>query len=486
MKCHKIIDKNQSKSNKKRSKVFNNRILGFHIINDLIIFVSRVAQVVTPEMLLEQVLGGIRDGSFSNKMKSIPMERLVNHIKDYYKKYIENPSDIENLHFAKAFSNLIYLLDPDYRNESFDNVLNAVEHSWLEYLPKSIRAARPMRSIPGEVIERFAIPIAKPADEATEVIQLPSGQPITPPEDVEFNEDDLKKAKYNYKIAELCFVMHDYPTTKQYLADVLNTQYMNVDAKALQVQNSILWSEEQMKENDFKTALDTLEKVTIVSSDPGTAELVTDKIKEATVLHKITMLEDKCPLNERSVGEYLRLKIGYKKFLRLTYFIFGNVEFHQRMEEIRVFPKKMIYPLLKHEPTPQSEDLIVKRHELHDKLIRDLYEWFWNLDIVKHYLVHEIRDELTDRFGEYGSGPVIYFRYISKGQYANIIISKAVELVSQGDVQEAKKILFETFEFTGSKKIKGYLDFLRQHEKARKATIRKKVIAKKKKTKKRK
>ena len=80
------------------------------------------------------------------------------------------------------------------------------------------------------------------------------------------------------------------------------------------------------------------------------------------------------------------------------------MEFHQRMEEIRVFPKKMIYPLLKHEPTQQSEDLIVKRHELHDKLIRDLYEWFWNLDIVKHYLVHKIRDELTDRFGEYGYG----------------------------------------------------------------------------------
>ena len=61
-----------------------------------------------------------------------------------------------------------------------------------------------------------------------------------------------------------------------------------------------------------------------------------------------------------------------------------------------------------------------------------------------------------------------------------------MELVSQGDVQEAKKILFETYEFTGSKKIKGYLDFLRQHEKARKATIRQKVIAKKKKTKKKK
>ena len=486
MKDHFNIDNNQSKSNKKRCVGSVNTTFGFHIFNELIVFVSRVAQVVTPEMLLEQVLGGIRDGSYSKKMKSIPMERLVNHVKDYYKKFIENPNDIENLHFAKAFSNLIYLLDPDYRNESFDNVLNAVEHSWLEYIPKSIRAARPMRSIPGEVIERFAIPIAKPADEAEEIIQLPSGHPITPPAEVEFNEEDLKKAKYDYKIAELCFVMHDYATTKQYLSEVLNTQYMNVDANGLLVQNSILWSEELMKKNDFKTALDILEEVTSVSQDPSTTELIADKIKEATVLHKITMLEDKCPLNERSVGEYLRLKIGYKKFLRLTYFIFGNVEFHQRMEEIRVFPKKMIYPLLKREPTPQSEDLIVKRHELHDKLIRNLYEWFWNLDIVKHYLSQEIRDELTERFGEYGSGPVIYLRYISKGQYANIIISKAVELVSQGDVQEAKKILFETYEFTGSKKIKGYLDFLRQHEKARKATIRKKIIAKKKKTKKKK
>ena len=449
-----------------------------HLINDLIVFATRIAQPVTPEMLLQQVLFGIRDGTFSEKMKGIPIERLVDYVQDYFNKFRQNHADSESLKFAKAFANLIYLLDPDYKSESFNNIFNAVTHAWLEFIPKSIKAARPIRSIPGAVIERLSIPMAKPAKKE-DGVQLPTAKPIQPHEEIEFNEQDLKNAKYKYRIAELCFVMRDYPIAYQYLKDVLSTPYMNVDSNNLLVQNAILWSENSMQENDFNMALEILEDVNLSDKDKGTIELFNDKIKEATVLHKITILEEKCPLNEHSVGEFLRKRIGYKNFLRLTYFIFGNIEFHQRLEEIRIFPKKMIYPLLKHEPTPENEELIVKRHEMHDKLIRELYTWFWDLDIVNHYLSPEIKEELTDKFGEFGSGPVIYFRYISKGQYANIIISKAVEYVGQGDIQEAKKVLYETYEFTGSRKIKGYLDFLRQHEKAKKST--KPKIKKKKK-----
>ena len=461
------------------------RSIRIHLLNNLMTFESRVAQPVTPEMLLQQVLGGIRDGSYSQKIKGIPIKRLVNHIQDYYNKFKQNSEDSENLKFAKAFANLIYLLDPDYKNPEFDIVLDAVTHSWLEFIPKSIKAARPIRSIPGEVIERLAIPLAKPAEKTDSVIQLPATQTAAKPVEEKFNVEDLKKAKYVYKTAEFCFVMRDYITTQKSLFDVLSTPYMNVDANNLLVQNSILWSEDIMQKDEFNEALTILSQTNVAGMDSSTADLINDKIKEATVLHKITILEDKCPLNEHSVGKFLRKRIGYKKFLRLTYFIFGNIEFHQRLEEMRVFPKKMIYPLLKREPTPETEEAIVKRHEMHEGLIRELYDWFWNLDIVKHYLSTEIKNDLTEKFGEYGSGPVIYFRYISKGQYANIIISKSVELVGQGDIQEAKKELYQTYELTGSKKIKGYLDFLRQHEKAKK-TAKKKAKAKKKKKKKKK
>jgi len=136
----------------------------------------------------------------------------------------------------------------------------------------------------------------------------------------------------------------------------------------------------------------------------------------------------------------------------------------------------MIYPLLEREPTQKTEDLIVQRHEKHDQLIRGLYDWFWSLDAVKYYLPENIKSELTVKFGEYGSGPVIYFRYISKGQYANIIISKSIELAGLGKIQEAKKELYQTFELTGSKKIKSYLDFLRRHEKGRRAKKTKIII----------
>jgi len=442
--------------------------------------VSRVAQVVTPEMLLQQVLTGIRDGTFSQRIKGIPIERLIDHIQIYYNKFKQNPRNTEDLKFAKAFANLTYLLDPESKIKNFDNVLDAVTHAWLEYIPKSIKAAKPIRAIPGEVMERLAIPVAKPAKTTEEVIPLPTTQPVPKPIEEDFNPEKLRDAKYKYKIAEFCFVMRDYSTTQQYLMQVLSTPYMNVDANNLFIQNSILWSEEIMQQNQFKDALEILEQTNLVGMDSSTAELINDKIKEATVLHKITILEEKCPLNEHSVGMYLRTRIGYKKFLKLTYFIFGNIEFHQRLEEIRVFPKKMIYPLLKRDPTPENEELIVERHEMHDKLIRELYEWFWTLEIVNHYLSPEIKNELTNKYGEFGSGPVIYFRYISKGQYANIIISKAVELVSQGDIQNAKKVLYETYELTGSKKIQGYLEFLRQHDKARKSTKYKMIKRKRK------
>jgi hypothetical protein len=477
-KKHAITRKQKLSQNHKTNNVRNN---GIHILNNLIVFVSRVAQPVTPEMLLQQVLMGIRDGTYAEKMKGIPIERLVDHVQDYYNKFKQNPNDTENLKFSMAFADLIYLLDPEYSSESFNNIYNAVTHSWLEFIPKSIKAARPIKSIPGEVMERLAIPLAKPATKIDSTAELPTAKPIATPVVDEFNEKDLETAKYNYRIAELCFVMRDYDTAYLYLSKVLSTPYLNVDSNNLLVQNSILWAENSMMESDFKSALEVLENVDPSGTDPSTAELIYDKLKEATVLHKIAVLEEKCPLNEHAVGVFLRKRIGYKKFLRLTYFIFGNIEFHERLEEIRIFPKKMIYPLLKRDPTPKNEELIVKRHEMHDGLIRNLYDWFWELDIVKHYLTSEIKEELTDKFGEFGSGPVIYFRYVSKGHYANIIISKAVEYVSQDNIQEAKKILFETYEFTGSKKIKGYLDFLRQHEKAKKQDKPKKVTIRKRK-----
>lgn len=460
------------------------RFLPFHIVNDLIVLASRVAQVVTPEMLLQQVLVGIRDGSYSEKMKAIPIERLINHVRDYYQKYKNDPNDSENLKFAKAFTDLIYLLEPDYKDDRFDLLFDAVTHAWLAFIPRTIKALTPIRAIPGEVIKRLSIPMATTTDTSDQLPELIAAEkPMAKPVEQDFSVEDLKRAKYTYRVAELCFVMRDFETAEQYLFDVLKTQYLNVDSNNLMVQNSILWSEDLMQNDKFEKSLEILNKVNLVDKDEGIIDLVTDKIKEATVLHKIRILEEKCPLNEHSVGIFLRERIGYKNFLRLTYFIFGNVEFHQRLEEIRVFPKKMIYPLLKRDPTPENEELIVQRHEMHDELIRGLYNWYWSLEIVNHYLSEEIKEDLTNKFGEFGSGPVIYFRYISKGQYANIIISKAVELVGQDDIQEAKKVLYETFEFTGSKKIKGYLDFLRQHDKAKKSS-KYKITKKRKKPKK--
>jgi hypothetical protein len=321
------------------------------------------------------------------------------------------------------------------------------------------------------VIEKFAIPIAKPAKKIDEIIELPpssTAAPVTLP-DEKFDPMELKKAKYEYNIAEFCFVLRDYEITNKYLKKVLSTQYLNVDAQNLFIQNCILWSEVKMKRDEFDEGLEILGDMKLDGVDSNTSELINDKIKETTVLHKITLLEEKCPLNERLVGLYLRKKIGYKKFLKLTYYIFGNIEFHQRLEEIRAYPKKMIYPLLERVPTQKTEELIVQRHEKHDELIRELYDWFWGLEPVRYYLLDEIKQELTEKFGEYGSGPVIYFRYISKGQYANIMISKAVALAGQGDVQEAKKELFQTYELTGSKKIKEYLDYLRMQEKSTKS-----------------
>jgi hypothetical protein len=475
----KPVSDQEQKATSKDQKIKPNMLL--HIVNNLISMVSRVAQPVSPEMLLQQVLVSIRDGTYSEKMKGIPIERLVDHVQDYYNKFKQNPNDTENLKFAKAFANLIYLLDPDYNSESFDHIFNAVNHSWLEFIPKSMKAAKPIKAIPGEVIERLAIPVAKPAEVNADANSVSASNLIAKPVEDEFNEEDLKQAKFNYRIAELCFVMRDYESANQYLGKVLATQYLNVDSNNLLIQNSILWAENTMQENDFEVAMEILTGVEQSGKDPSSEALINDKIKEATVLHKITILEEKCPLNEHAVGVFLRKRIGYKKFLRLTYFIFGNIEFHQRLEEIRVFPKKKIYPLLKREPTPENEELIEKRHELHDELIRNLYDWFWNLEIVRHYLDSELKLELTNKFGEFGSGPVIYFRYVSKGHYANIIISKAVEYVAQNNTQEAKRILFETYEFTGSKKIKGYLDFLRQHEKSKKAGKQKTVVIKKRK-----
>jgi hypothetical protein len=437
-------------------------------LNNILLSISRVAPVVTPELILQRVLVGLRDGTYSRKTQGIPIARLVDHVKDYYSKYKQDPDNIENLKLAKAFANLIYLLDPEYKKDEFDNILGAVTKAWLDFIPKSIKAAKPISYIPGEVMERLAIPAAKPVKVPKGVKPIPAKKAIAKPVEDDFNVDELNEAKYKYKIAEFCFVMRDYQTAQQYLEEVLKSRYMNVDANNLWVQNSILWAENNMQIDDHKKALKVLEKIKNISTGSETLELIRDKLKEATVLYKISILEEKCPLNEHAVGMFLRNNIGYKNFLKLTYFIFGNIEFHQRMEEIRVFPKKMIYPLLRQDPTPENEELIVERHEMHDKLIRELYVWFWELDIVKHYLSDELKEQLTEKFGEFGSGPVIYFRYISKGQYANIIISKSVELVSQGHIQEAKKVLYENFEFTGSKKIKGYLEFLRQHEKAKK------------------
>lgn len=459
------------------------------ILNNLLV-APRAASVVTPEMLLSQVLKGLRDGTYSERIKGIPIERLVSHVKDYFELYKREPSNTHNLELAKAFANLIYLLDQDYKNANFDNILNSVTHAWLEYIPKSIKAAKPIKSIPGEVIKRLSIPKAKPTQPSENVIKLPSDSgTAVPVEHVveEFNEKDLKNAKYKYNIAEFGFVLRDYSTTYKYLMIVLDTPYLNIDANNLLVQNAVLWSEEKMQHNEFKEALSILNQINTKGMDSGTLELITDKTKEATVLHKLALLEDKCPLNERRVGTYLRENIGYKNFLKLTYYIFGNIEFHQRLEEIRVFPKKMIYPLLSRKPTAKTEELIVKRHEQHDELIRQLYVWFWSLDVVNHYLPEDMKEDLTEKFGEFGSGPVIYFRYISKGHYANIIISKAVALVGSGDVQTAKKELYSTFELTGSNKIKGYLEFLRQHEKAKKAIksrkrrkgAKKKIVSKK-------
>jgi hypothetical protein len=433
----------------------------------------RAAQEVTPEMLLKQVLTGFRDGTFSEKIKGIPIERLFLHVKTFYEKYKQDPSDTHSLEVAKAFANLIYLLNPDYKKDAFENIINSVTHAWLEYIPKSIKAARPLKSIPGEVIERLAIPLAKPLQKTDDIIQLPAHAKTAVMADKveeEFDPENLKKAKYKYNIAEFAFVLRDYSTTYKYLMIVLDTPYMNIDANNLLIQNSILWSEQMMQQNSFEEAMGILDQINTKGMDSNTLELINDKVKETTVLLKIIQLEEKCPLNERSVGPFLRERIGYKKFLRLTYFIFGNIEFHQRLEEIRVFPKKMIYPLLNRKPTQKTEDLIEKRNEQHEQLIRDLYDWFWELDVVKHYLTPQEKEDLTEKFGEFGSGPVIYFRYISKGQYANIIISKAVALIGQGKIQLAKKELFETYELTGSNKIKGYLDFLRQHEKSRKAS----------------
>jgi hypothetical protein len=436
-----------------------------------IFLVGRDSKAMSPDKLLEKVLESIRKGTYTDILRDIQKEQLINYIKHYYELYKKPPNQTHYLELSKAFANLVYLIDPDYSNASFNNIVNSVSHSWLEYIPKTIKAARPIKAIPGEVMEKFAIPVARTINKQDDIIELPptsTAAPVTLP-DEKFDPMELKKAKYEYNIAEFCFVLRDYEITDRYLKKVLNTPYLNVDAQNLLVQNCILWSEVKMKRDEFDEGLDILRNMKLDGVDSSTSELFNDKIKETTVLHKITQLEEKCPLNERLVGLYLRKKIGYKKFLKLTYYIFGNIEFHQRLEEIRAYPKKMIYPLLEREPTQKTEELIVHRHDKHDQLIRELYEWFWGLEPVKYYLSDEIRQELTEKFGEYGSGPVIYFRYISKGQYANIMISKAVALAGQGNVQEAKRELFQTYELTGSKKIKEYLDYLRMQEKSTKS-----------------
>ncbi len=459
-----------------------------HLLSKLFIAGEKTF-VLKPEDLLQEMLIGFRKNTYKEMLTVLPIERLLNYVKHYYAKYRKDPSQTHNLELAKAFSNLIYLLNLDYKNEKFDNLVHAISHSWLEYIPKSIKAARPIKTIPGEVIEKLAIPIARPIQKQIEVIELPPNQRSTNPivsigkPGEIFNEKELKNAKYQYNIAEFCFVLRDYELTQRYLKFVLTTPYLNVDAQNLLVQNYILWSELHMKNDRFEEAIELLNNIQQKGLDTNTAELINDKIKETTVLDKITQLEEKCPLNERLVGQFLRKKIGYKKFLKLTYFIFGNIEFHQRLEEIRAYPKKMIYPLLTREPTQKTEELIVKRHEKHDELIRELYDWFWSLEPVKYYLPGKIKNELTLKFGEFGSGPVIYFRYISKGQYANIMISKAVALVGQGDIQAAKRELYQTYELTGSRKIKAYLDLLRGQEKSIKSEKIKKSTKQKKKVK---
>jgi hypothetical protein len=463
------------------SNIDNIKNFNFLLFNFLIAQQNGYAN--SPDSLLKQVLASIRNGTYQKKFMELKKEILIGYIKQYFDVYKEKPKQTSNLELAKAFGNLVYLIDPDYSNGSFNNLMSSVSHAWLEYIPKNIKAAKPIKYIPGEVMEKLAIPVAKPAVDADsgEVIALPKKglHAAVPKSEEKFDPEELKQAKYKYNIAEFCFVLRDYEITDKYLKKVLDTQYLNVDAQNLLIQNSILWSEQKMQRDEFDEGLEILNQIKDIGLDTNTKELINDKIKETTVLHKITLLEKKCPLNEHLVGLYLRKRIGYKKFLKLTYYIFGNIEFHQRLEEIRAYPKKMIYPLLEREPNPTTEELIVQRHERHDELIKELYEWFWNLEPVQHYLQPEIKQELIEKFGEFGSGPVIYFRYISKGQYANIMISKAVALAGQGEIQKAKRELFQTYELTGSKKIKEYLEYLRVQEKSTKSIKKKKKMKKK-------
>ena len=463
-------------------------LLPFRFLNS--IAMMEMATEMPPERLLKEVLKSIQDGSLFHKLQGIPMERLLYYVNQYYVLFRKNTRETHNLELAKAFANLVYLLNPQYSNKDFSYVFDGVDHAWLEYIPKSIKAVRSTKAIPVQIMERFAIAGIKNGEGTVGASKvLPIAKPVEPQseEDYEFDEEELKKVKYKYITAEFCFVLRDYQTTQQYLKKVLDTPYLNVDARNLMIQNSILWSESQMNRENYSNALGILKQVDLKNVDKSTEELLEDKIKEATVLHRLIELENKCPLNERHVGPFLRGKIGYRNFLKLTYSIFENIDFHQRLEKIRAYPKKMIYPLLERRSTPKIEELIEKRQDRHDKLIRELYDWFWNLDTVVSYLPPNIKHELTVKFGEYGSGPVIYFRYISKGQYANIIISKAAALANHGKIQDAKKVLFQTYELTGSEKIKNYLDFLRRHSKAKKAirskkdkTVKKKITVVKK------
>ncbi len=429
------------------------------------------AVAVTPEKLLLEVLIGIQDNSYSEKLKGIPIERLASYVENYYNIYRKDKTRSHNLELAKAFANLIDLLDPDYQDEGFSKTLDAVTHAWLKFIPQTIKAARPMESVPGEIIERLSISSEQPLKEHNVPEDSPYSSTTAFKIDnryVDFDEEELKNAKHNYTIAEFGFLLRDFQTTQLYLEKVLKTSYLNVNALNLMVQNSILWSEKCITQNEFQKALDILNRLKKENLDLNSTNLINDKINEAKILEKITDLENKCPLNERLVGPFLRDKVGYKKFLKLTYYIFSNTEFHERLEKVRTYPKNKIYPLLSRKSTQKTEELIMKRHEMHDKLIRELYIWFWELDLVKKILSLTLKHELTVKFGEYGSGPVIYFRYISKGQYANIVVSKAIDLAGQGKILEAKKELFQTYELTGSKKIKGYLQYLRRLEKAKK------------------
>ena len=171
--------------------------------------------VVSPEMLLQQILDSIHDGTYYEALKKISISSLINYIKHYYEQYKKDTNDTHNLELAKACANLIYLIDPNYKNDNFNNLANSVTHSWLEYIPRSIQAARPIKAIPGEVIKKFAIPVAKPISDDQSVIELPSSSPSAKAipvqkAELEFNEEDLKKAKYEYNLAEFCFVMREY------------------------------------------------------------------------------------------------------------------------------------------------------------------------------------------------------------------------------------------------------------------------------------